>query len=344
MAESHDIAALQRIGWRGNAPSGRVARVVAQHRAGYELHDGRALFAAQPAGYFLKRGLDPSLRPAVGDFVTVEDGTPPEIASVLPRRSTLTRAAAGERYERQVIATNIDYVLVLTGLDGDFNPRRIERYLLLIEGSGAQPVVVLTKADRSDDVATPLQLLVERLLEGTPVHAVNAKDSTSVAVLAPYLGPGDTVVLVGSSGVGKSTLTNTLLGETRMATNSVRAQDSRGRHTTSHRALLQLAGGGCLIDTPGMRELKLTGEESMDLFTDIENLVARCRFSDCTHRSEPGCAVLAALAAGEIDEARWHNYQKLKGEREDQAATLEARLKRASKTPSKALGRRQRDR
>ncbi len=343
MAESHDIAALRRIGWRGDAPSGRVARVVARHRAGYELHDGHALFAAQPAGHFLKRGLDPSLRPAVGDFVTIEDGTPPEIAGVLPRRSTLTRAAAGERYERQVIATNIDYVLVLTGLDGDFNPRRIERYLLLIEGSGAQPVVVLTKADRSD-AAAALALLAERLPADTPVHTVNAKDAASTAALAPYLGPGDTTVLVGSSGVGKSTLTNTLLGETRMATGAVRTSDSRGRHTTSHRALLQLDSGGCLIDTPGMRELKLTGEESMDLFTDIENLVARCRFSDCTHEGEPGCAVLAALAAGEIDEARWLNYRKLKGEREEQAATLEARLKGASNTPSKALGRRQRDR
>jgi ribosome biogenesis GTPase len=278
-------------------------------------------------------------------LVRLNGGPPPEIASVLPRRSTLTRAAAGERYERQVIATNIDYVFVLTGLDGDFNPHRIERYLLLIEGSGAQPVVLLTKADRCADVAEPRALLRERLPPDMPVHAINAKDAAAVdTVLAPYLQPGDTVVLVGSSGVGKSTLTNTLLGEARMATNSVRANDSRGRHTTSHRALLQLPGGACLIDTPGMRELKLTGEETMDLFTDIENLVARCRFSDCTHRNEPGCAVQAALAAGEIDAARWRNYEKLKGEREDQAATLEARLKRAAKTPSKALGRRQRDR
>ncbi|HET7360235.1 MAG TPA: ribosome small subunit-dependent GTPase A [Rhodanobacteraceae bacterium] len=345
MAESQHIAALRRIGWHGAPPAGPVARVVAQHRAGYELHDGDRLFAAQPAGHFLKCGLDPSLRPAVGDFVAIGDGTPPEILSVLARRSTLTRAAAGERYERQVIATNIDYVFVLTGLDGDFNPRRIERYLLLIKGSGAQPVVLLTKADRCGDAAEPVALLAERLPAGTPVHAINAKDAAGVhAALAAYLQPGDTVVLVGSSGVGKSTLTNTLLGEARMATNSVRANDSRGRHTTSHRALLQLPGGGCLIDTPGMRELKLTGEENMDLFTDIENLVVRCRFSDCTHQREPGCAVLAALAAGEIDAARWHNYEKLKGEREDQAATLEARLKRTAKTPSKALGRRQRDR
>jgi ribosome biogenesis GTPase len=345
MAERQDMASLRRIGWRGDAAAGRVARVVAQHRAGYELHDGDALFAAQPAGHFLKRGLDPSLRPAVGDFVLLEDGTPPEIASVLRRRSVLTRAAAGERYERQVIATNIDYVFVLTGLDGDFNPRRIERYLLLIEGSGAQPVVMLTKADRCGDASETLALLRERLPAGTPMHAINAKDATGVhAVLAPYLQPGDTVVLVGSSGVGKSTLTNTLLGEARMATNTVRANDSRGRHTTSHRALLQLSGGACLIDTPGMRELKLTGEETMDLFTDIENLVVRCRFSDCTHQGEPGCAVLAALAAGEIDAARWHNYEKLKGEREEQAATLEARMKRIAKTPSKALGRRRKGR
>ncbi len=345
MTTRQDIDALRRIGWRGPLPDVPVARVVAQHRAGYEVHDGGGVFAAQPSGHFLKRNLDPSLRPAVGDFVewTPQDEVP-EIVRVLPRRSTLTRAAAGERYARQVIATNIDYVLVLTGLDGDFNPRRIERYLLLIEGSGAQPVVLLGKADRCAQARERIDALRRRLPEGTPVHAVNSKDAASLQVLAPYLGPGDSAVLVGSSGAGKSTLTNTLLGEARMAVGHVRRSDSRGRHTTTHRALLSLPSGGCLIDTPGMRELKLTGEEPMDLYADIEALALRCRFADCGHGNEPGCAVQAALAAGEIDAGRWRNYLKLRDEREQQAAQLQARHQRKGegRRPAPGGGRRRR--
>ena len=342
MSRGNDIQALRRIGWRDALPAARVVRVVAQHRAGYQVHDGLAVFPVQPDGRFLKRRMDPAERPAVGDFVVLDEGEPPTIQRVLPRRSTLTRAAAGERYARQVIATNVDYVLVLTGLDGDFNPRRIERYLLLIEGSGAQPVVVLTKADKCADAEARRASLRERLSGNTPVHAINAKDPDSVGVLRDYLKPGDTVVLVGSSGAGKSTLTNTLLGESRMATGDVRKSDSRGRHTTTHRALLPLPGGACLVDTPGMRELKLTGEESLDLFADIEELALRCRFADCAHESEPGCAVQAAIAAGELDAERWRNYVKLKSEREDQAATLEARMKRQghAKTPGRHSGRR----
>ncbi|HET8900113.1 MAG TPA: ribosome small subunit-dependent GTPase A [Rhodanobacteraceae bacterium] len=316
--------ALQSIGWRGGLPAGRLARVVAQHRASYELSDGTRWFTAQAANHFLKRGIDPAERPAVGDFVQLA-ATRDEIASILPRRSALTRAAAGERYQRQIIATNIDSVLVLTGLDGDFNPRRIERYLTLVEGSGARAVVVLTKADKVPDAAQQLDELMARLPPATPLMAINAKDPANVAALEPWLQPGDTVVLVGSSGAGKSTLTNSLLGETRMATGSVRESDSRGRHTTTHRALLPLPGGACLIDTPGMRELKLTGEESLELFADLDALVTRCRFADCGHGREPGCAVRQAIDNGELAAERWANYSKLMAERAQQAATLKAR-------------------
>ena len=350
MSDAATIDRLRHIGWRGALPPGgkRVARVVAQHRAGYELHDGEALFGAQPAGHFLKRGLDPAERPAVGDFVEVEDGRPPHIAVVLPRRSVLSRAAAGERYERQIIATNIDYVLVLTGLDHDFSAARIERYLSLIEDSGAQPVVLLSKLDLYAESAARLANLRERLPTDTPIHAINAKDPASATLLARYLQPGDSAVLVGSSGAGKSTLTNTLLGSERMATGEVRAHDSRGRHTTTHRALLMLPSGGCLIDTPGMRELKLTGEENLDLFAAIEALAETCRFADCGHGSEPGCAVQSALDRGELTAERWRNYLKLRDEREEQAATLEARLRRQrggrpAERPSGQRGRRERD-
>lgn len=331
MSDAQTIEQLRRIGWRGEALPGdgrRLARVVAQHRAGYELHDGSETFGAQPAGHFLKRGLDPAERPAVGDFVEIEPGKPPHILVVQPRRTVLSRAAAGERYERQVIATNIDYVLVLTGLDGDFNPARIERYLSLTEGSGAQPVVILSKLDQREGAEASIAELRARLPAGTPIHAINGKDPTTVAALSVYLKLGDSAVLVGSSGAGKSTLTNTLMGSERMATSAVRDHDSRGRHTTTYRALLQLPSGGCLIDTPGMRELKLTGEENLDLFADIEALAENCRFADCGHGSEPGCAVQEALHDGELSAERWRNYLKLRDEREEQATMLESRLRR----------------
>ncbi len=340
--------ALARIGWRGeplphDAPPGQaLARVAAQHRAGYELHDGTTLFNAQPAPRFLRRDIDASARPAVGDFVLYQPGSPPVIERILPRRTELRRAAAGESHQRQVIAANVDRVFVLNGLDGDFNPARIERYLLLVQSSGAEPVLVLTKADTVDGEAALAQLRAR--VPGVPMFAVNAKSTESIAPLQAFLGPGMTAVLVGSSGVGKSTLTNTLLGETRQATAAVRGHDSRGRHTTTHRALLPLPGGACLIDTPGMRELKLTGEEELDegQFADIDELARSCRFGDCNHAGEPGCAVRAALAEGTLDAERWRNYLKLRDELAAAAETLEAQLRRKSESRvlAKALDRR----
>ncbi len=342
---------LARIGWCGELPSIpadppglRIARVIAQHRAGYELHDGDQAFNAQPAPPFIKPGIDPSSRPAVGDFVLVTSAKPPSIERILPRRSELARAAAGERHLRQLIATNIDTVMVICGLDGDFNPARIERYLMLIEGSGASAVVALTKADISDDVETTINDLRKRVPASVPIHAINAKSASSIAPLLAYLGQGSSTVLVGSSGAGKSTLTNTLLGETRQATNAVRETDSRGRHTTTYRALIQLPSGGCLIDTPGMREIKLTGEETLDgdQFGDIEELAQKCRFGDCSHLSEPACAVRAALEDGRLDNARWHNYIKLRGELSEAADNLEIQLRRKSESRvlTKVVGRR----
>jgi len=348
--ESNVEQRLARIGWRAgplpdDAPAGAVlARVVAQHRAGYEIHDGLDVFNAQPAPKFLKRGLDPAERPAVGDFVLVMPGSPPEIKEILPRRTLLARAAAGERHQRQIIAANIDTVFVMNGLDGDLNAARIERYLVLVQGSGATPVVVLTKLDRTENMETAIAALRSRVAAHVEILAINAKSPESVAPLLAYLKPGDTAVLVGSSGVGKSTLTNTLLGEARQATSAVREHDSRGRHTTTHRALIALPSGGCLIDTPGMRELKLTGDEDLDQgqFADIDALAQECRFGDCSHQSEPGCAVRAALADGRLDPERWQNYQKLRDELAAAADSLEAQLRRKSeaKVLTKALGKR----
>ena len=329
---------LAQIGWRpgplpDDAPAdASVARVVAQHRAGYEIHDGAAAFNAQPAPRFLKHGIDPTERPAVGDFVLLVPGKPPQIERVLPRRTLLSRAAAGERHQRQLIEANVDTVVVMNGLDGDLNAARVERYLVLIGESGATPVVVLTKADRTESVDAAVAALRVRVPVHVEILAINAKSPESIAPLMKYFGPGDTAVLVGSSGVGKSTLTNTLLGEARQATKAVREHDSRGRHTTTHRALIMLPSGGCLIDTPGMREIKLTGDEDLDQgqFADIEALAQQCRFGDCSHQSEPGCAVRAALEDGRLDPARWQNYQKLRDELAAAADSLEAQMRRKS--------------
>lgn len=357
-AENDSERTLSAIGWRQGTPlpvemrpDWRIARVIAQHRNGYVLNDGavhedKDEFPAQPAPRFLRRDADPSQRPAVGDFVLIDSAKPAVIHEVLPRRTTLSRAAAGERYTRQIIATNIDYVFVLMGLDGDFNPRRIERYLLLIQGSGALPVIVLTKVDKVEEAAmyTSFDVLRAQLPAQIDMRAINAKDATSVEPLLAYLRAGDTAVLVGSSGAGKSTLTNTLLGRERQAIGAVRAHDSRGRHTTTHRALLALPSGGCLIDTPGMRELKPTGEEMLAEagFDDIETFALQCRFGDCAHVNEPGCAVRAALDTGALDPARWANFQKLRGELAAASDSLEAQLDRKAqaRVANKALGKR----
>lgn len=321
-------------------PQARVARVVEQHRSGYRMVDGPGIapFGAESPPEWQRNLNDPLQRAGVGDWVLVQDG---QIIALLPRRTALKRGAAGEHYRQQLIAANIDTAFVVTGLDADFNPRRIERYLLLVQGGGIEAVVVLTKADKDGDVGAALAALQAIRDEGVAVHAVNAKDADSVAVLSPWLQPGHTVVLVGSSGAGKSTITNTLLGNERMKTGEVRASDSRGRHTTTHRALLPLPFGACLIDTPGMRELKPTGEEKPDraVFADIDALAGECRFRDCKHEREPGCAIRAAIEVGTLDPGRVANWRKLMDEVEVAAETLESR-KADEKHAPRASGKR----
>ena len=313
-------------------PDARPVRVIEQHRSGYVVADGpdtgftvESLPEWQRPPSYKKGGVPPEQRAAVGDWVLIEPATgKDQIVALLPRRSAIKRGAAGEHYRQQLIAANVDHVLVVSGLDDDFNPRRIERYLLVIQSSGASPVLVLTKADKTTDFGPALDTLAHLSERGIPVHALNAKDPAQVAVLHPYLGPGKTAVLVGSSGAGKSTLTNTLLGIEKQKTNTVRENDSRGRHTTTNRVLLPLPQGGCLIDTPGMRELKLSGEEDLadGGFEDVEALSSGCRFSDCGHSNEPGCAVRAAIEDGTLTEARYAHYCKLRDERDAAAVSL----------------------
>ena len=316
-------------------PDARPARVIEQHRSGYIVAEGpgKGIAAESPPEWqrpasYRKGGIAPEARAAVGDWVLL-DGK--KIVALLPRHSAIKRGAAGEHYKQQLIAANIDTVFVVCGLDADFNPRRIERYLVLMGGTGVEPVVVLTKADRAeaDNAGAVDEARAELVALGQDVQvvAVNAKDRDSVAALEPWLQPGHSVVLVGSSGAGKSTLTNTLLGTEKMKVGEVRESDSRGRHTTTHRALIPLPSGACMIDTPGMRELKPTGEEDVaENFSDIEALADQCRFRDCRHAKEPGCAVRAAIEAGTLDANRFANYLKLRDEVAGAANQLATRL------------------
>ncbi len=295
-----------------------VARVAREDREAYIVYgEGRAWRAAVSGG-FRHWALGRSDYPAVGDWVMVEPRRGEEkavIHAILPRRTAVERKQAGDIVDAQVIAANVDVLLLCTGLDGDFNVRRIERYLTLAYQSGARPVVLLTKADASSDLEQAVTE-VEAAAVGVDVWPVSIHDAASVERVRAILGAGITAALIGSSGVGKSSLINSMLGGEVMATGGVRESDSHGRHTTTHRQLLLIPGGGVIIDTPGMREIQLWGDESglESSFGDIETLAQRCRFRDCGHESEPGCAVQAALERGELDAARFRSYRKQQGE------------------------------
>lgn len=366
---SANFTALRAIGWpyerlpQSGAwstviaahPKGRPARVIEQHRSGYIVSEGGdGGFGVESLPEWQRPRLAADARPAVGDWLLIagDAGHNAKAVALLPRRSTIKRAAAGEHYGQQMIAANIDTVFIVCGLDADFNPRRIERYLLLVRG-GAQPVVVLTKADSNGGVDDPNTaaahtLSTELESQGVPVFHIDARHPESVAVLRPWLGPGTTAVVVGSSGAGKSTLTNSLLGHQRMKTRAVRDHDARGRHTTTHRALIALPSGACLIDTPGMRELKPTGEEELTEtgFADLNELTRQCRFRNCQHQQEPGCSLRTALAAGTLDAARLNHYLKLDGEiasaadRQLQQASSKAGEKLAKQRPRPGARRR----
>jgi ribosome biogenesis GTPase len=257
----------------------------------------------------------PEARPAVGDWAVLRPSEPPRIEVLLPRATQFVRRAAGRKVAKQVVAANVDVIFLVSGLDGDFNPRRLERYLTAARDGGARPVILLTKAGLCAEV--PSQLAAARATApDVPVHAMDVIDGIDPAAADDYLAPGITAALVGSSGVGKSTLINHWLGEDRQSTNELR--DNRGVHTTTARELFKLPSGALVIDTPGMRELGLWAEDdALDgAFADIEAVAPRCRFSNCRHASEPVCAVRAAVASGELDPARVESYLALRRELE----------------------------
>ncbi|MEO8926292.1 MAG: ribosome small subunit-dependent GTPase A [Caulobacteraceae bacterium] len=309
--------ALQRD-FAPHAAAGVVAgRVILQQRGLYGLATELGELKAEISGR-LARDAPAGGYPAAGDWVAAAAGGPGDLAvihHVLPRRTAFTRKAAGPGGGVQVVAANVDVAFIAASLNGDLNPRRLERYLAAAWQSGAAPVVVLTKADLAADVTAAVSG-VEAMAGLAPVLAISSRTGEGLDAVRAFLKPGVTAVMVGSSGVGKSTLLNALLGNDRMATAAIREADGRGRHTTSHRELILLPGGGLLLDTPGMRELGLwdSDEGLVAAFEDIEVLAAGCRFGDCGHTNEPGCAVRAALESGALDPGRWTSFQKLRRE------------------------------
>lgn len=320
-----------------------LGRVAFSHRDRYRLLTETGEWSAEPSGALWFRTPDAASMPVAGDWVAARLVAPGEalVEAVLPRRTCFARRAAGRREERQALAANIDVVFLVCALDGDFNLRRMERYLTLAAESGAAPVIVLNKADLCGDVAARVRE-ASRIAGSAPVVAVSTQGARGMGGLRAFLKTGRTVALLGSSGVGKSSIVNALLGEDRLRTGGVREFDSKGRHTTTHRELMALPEGGALIDTPGTRELQLwAGADSVEqAFDDIAAAAAECRFRDCSHKNEPGCAVQRAIRDGTLALERWESYGKLLREarrHELLAEPLEAeRAKRKLKAIHKA--------
>jgi ribosome biogenesis GTPase len=342
------------------------ARVLAQHRHSYSLWTEAGEADAELAGALLYRAEAGGL-PVVGDWVAVRQYSPTDVAiitDVLPRTTKFSRKASGSVAEEQVIAANVDLLFIVCGLDHDYNLRRLERYLVAAKQSGAKPVIVLNKADLyktnlcKDDLGAGLEARVveaKAIAGAVPVLAISALSeygsgqNLPAEALLPMIATGKTAALVGSSGAGKSTIVNQLLGTTAQATQPTRESDSRGRHTTTHRELFFLSNGGLILDNPGIRELQLWAQDvrqgtaataisAVDgAFPEIDALAASCAFRNCTHTAEPACGVREALASGEIDEARWRSYLKLQRELRHAAAQVDSNLRRTEKERWKKL-------
>jgi len=355
MSAEKSLINLEELGWdssfaehfhRLEEPGLVPARVVSVQRNSCQVLIASGELIAQLSGRMRYRAVGGEEYPAVGDWVVVQP-LPGElkavIQAILPRKSKFSRQFSGGRKriasgrtEEQVVAANVDTVFLVSGLDGgrNLNLRRIERYLAIARASGAAPVIVLNKVDLCPDITARISK-VKTVASGIPVHAVSATERTGIDALKEYLTKGSTAALLGSSGVGKSAIINALLGAEQQTIGEVRERDRRGRHTTTRRDLILLPGGGAVIDTPGMREIQVWGDEKNldDAFEDISKMAKDCRFSDCRHNTEPGCAVRAAMRRGELDVSHFKNYQKLQRElqcltaRQEGHAALEEKIR-----------------
>ncbi len=302
---------------------GIPARITAVHKERYEIVCEYGMTHARLKRKEYYGGSE--VFPTTGDFVMIQyiPNGDSQILATLPRKTLFSRREPGPVPRDQAVAANFDYVFIMQSLNMDVNPKRLERYLTLTWQSGAIPVILLTKADLVEDYWDYLTQ-VGRVAAGVNTHVVSAHTGFGLQRLNAYLQPGKTVVFLGSSGVGKSSLVNALAGEEIMTVNGIRENDSKGRHTTTHRQLLRLPSGCLIIDTPGMRELGMwdVSQGLSDAFADVEKFLGKCRFSDCRHESEPGCGIRAALDSGELELARWESYRKLKEEAVDRDEML----------------------
>ncbi len=341
---THPGAALEPLGWDDRltglhaavAPDLEPGRILAEERGRYLVATARGELPGSPSGKLrYAADADASIEwPAVGDWVGLEPSPAAGEAlvhAVLPRRTAVVRRAPTDRgLPTQVLAANVDTVFIVSSLNGELNLRRLERYLAVAWDSGATPVILLSKADLADDVPGRVAE-VAAIGGGVDVVPVSVVSGDGLEAVRSHLEPGRTVVFVGSSGVGKSSLVNALAGAPILATAAIREDDARGRHTTTRRQLLRLADG-LVIDTPGLRELGMVDEDGVGAaFDDVEGFAARCRFSDCDHRSEPGCAVRAAVAAGELPRDRLEGYRKLRREARRAAMATDAVARRAER-------------
>lgn len=316
------------------------ARVASESRGHYLIFDAGGTRHAQLAGKLRHEARRREDLPAVGDWVAVRPYSSDEalIHAVLPRRSLFARKAAGSAQQAQIVAANLDVVFLVMALNQDFNLRRLERYLVLAWESGSEPVIILTKSDLCDALEARVSE-VEAIAGLAPVLVTSSLAGTGLEPVRAMIAPGRTVGLLGSSGAGKSTLTNCLLGDGRLATGAIREDDGRGRHTTTRRELLPMPGGGLILDTPGMRELGLWAAESglEATFEDVEALASACRFRDCSHEAEPGCAVRASLEDGALDPHRLERFRKLQREQAHQALREDPSLQREQRQHHKRI-------